>query len=242
MPKKSIELHSLQTAFDQLTEKVLSKDFLLTEYVVHKLKQVGHVITDVQKEYIRQQIQSGPVQDRIVIEGIEGENIALTQVDIDNLRNLLHDLEEDLEKLYQDTVDHASEVTLANCLNELPAELQQQNRVRRQFEKQLQGLWGDPLGLLEMALILATEMGDRVNDELRAEAADNNDLVFEVLARLHARACQISYEILTLLKAGYADGAMARWRSLYELVIVACFIQEKGQATAQSYIDHCAVS
>jgi hypothetical protein len=55
---------------------------------------------------------------------------------------------------------------------------------------------------------------------------------------MHARACQVAYEIFTLLKAGYADGAHARWRCLHEITVVAVFIAEAGRETAESYLLH----
>jgi hypothetical protein len=65
--------------------------------------------------------------------------------------------------------------------------------------------------------------------------------VFEALGRLTARACRISEEILVLLKAGYGQGGMARWRALHEVAVVATFIQENGDACAERYFKHEAV-
>ena len=38
-------------------------------------------------------------------------------------------------------------------------------------------------------------------------------------------------------KNGFADGAYARWRSLYELNVVSEFISENGEKTAKAYLD-----
>ena len=56
--------------------------------------------------------------------------------------------------------------------------------------------------------------------------------------RLHARACQIANEVVTLLNYGYADGAMARWRTLHEIAIVMNFLNAHGDNAAKRYIDH----
>jgi len=53
------------------------------------------------------------------------------------------------------------------------------------------------------------------------------------LARLYGRACQIGRKIELLLSNGFADGAEARWRTLHELTVVACFIYKHGEETAK---------
>lgn len=39
------------------------------------------------------------------------------------------------------------------------------------------------------------------------------------------------------MKNGFADGAYARWRSLYELSIIAAFITEHGESVAKKFIE-----
>ena len=62
-----------------------------------------------------------------------------------------------------------------------------------------------------------------------------------VVTRLHSRACQTMGEIIALLKAGYADGAMARWRTLHEISVILNFIVENGEDVAIKYADHKAI-
>ena len=59
------------------------------------------------------------------------------------------------------------------------------------------------------------------------------DYVFEALSRLLARACRIAEEVLVLLKAGYGQGALARWRALHEVAVVADLIAENGEDCAE---------
>lgn len=69
----------------------------------------------------------------------------------------------------------------------------------------------------------------------------NEPILKDVLIRLHVRACQITAEIITLLENGFADGAMARWRTLHEIGIVMTLIHDHGEALAIRYVDHMAV-
>lgn len=60
---------------------------------------------------------------------------------------------------------------------------------------------------------------------------------FVALKQLHGRACQEYLEIVFLLKNGFADGAYARWRSLYELSVIADFIGNNDEEVAKAYIE-----
>jgi hypothetical protein len=58
---------------------------------------------------------------------------------------------------------------------------------------------------------------------------------------LLVRACQVTDEIACLLEDGLADGAMARWRTLHEITVVAAVISQHGEGIAERYLAHQAV-
>lgn len=64
----------------------------------------------------------------------------------------------------------------------------------------------------------------------------------EALLILHMRACQTTLEILTLIENGLPDGAYARWRTLYEITVVAFFVSRFGDEAAERYMEHDVVS
>ena len=100
------------------------------------------------------------------------------------------------------------------------------------FRKRLTSSWGAGFSLLEMLITIATEAGNNW------KGPPQFPNLAEAHRRLHARACQIANEIVTLLRHGYADGAMARWRTLHEIAIVMDFLCAHGDAAAKQYIDH----
>ena len=59
---------------------------------------------------------------------------------------------------------------------------------------------------------------------------------YTALKYIHGRGLQQFLEIITLMKNGFADGAYSRWRSLYELNIIASFISKYGEEVAEAYI------
>ena len=62
-----------------------------------------------------------------------------------------------------------------------------------------------------------------------------------MVAALHKKGCAVATEILTLLRVGLADGATARWRSLYEVELIASFLAAHGEAVSERYHDHAAI-
>jgi hypothetical protein len=110
------------------------------------------------------------------------------------------------------------------------------------FRRRLQNTWGEGLDRLWLLLGLVREAGEQVNSEDRAAAVKSQDFVWDVLVRLHGRACRTGYEILTLLDAGLASAAHARWRSLHEVAAVAFFVKEQGPETAERYLLHGAAT
>lgn len=102
-------------------------------------------------------------------------------------------------------------------------------------------LWMEPFELLETYIYISQEIGDEFNQEFRPDAAKNNDLVFEVLIRLHGRACKTAFEMFVLMQKGFPEGALARWRTLHEIVVISFFIQKHGQNSAERYLLHDAV-
>lgn len=109
------------------------------------------------------------------------------------------------------------------------------------FQRRLLARWAKPLRLFSMLIGLAQQFGSDRNNWLRTKATAADRATIEALTRLHARACQVASEIEHLLKGGFADGALSRWRTLHELVVVAYFIQAKGSEVAERYLDHLEI-
>jgi len=97
--------------------------------------------------------------------------------------------------------------------------------------------WQEGIDQLELLIEIAIEAGESFNTRLRPGAVEKDDLLFDVIVRLHAKGCLISKEVLALLKNGYADGAHARWRAIHELSVTAMFLAKHGSDAVSSYTD-----
>jgi hypothetical protein len=115
----------------------------------------------------------------------------------------------------------------------------EQRRVER-FRVRLSKRWGDALNGFHLLIALSRDLGGAVATNVRVPTSDRPYLI-DVITRLHARACQVSLEVYTLLTSGLSDGAMARCRTLHEIAATAFFIHEHGEQTAERYVLHEAI-
>lgn len=146
-----------------------------------------------------------------------------------------------LPDIFRQTLDDSANALLVILKSDAPEMLEEHRQLRVGFEERLYERWGRALDLFEMVLVIAQEAGDKFRTQHEERAVRERDLVFWVLLRLHARACQIASEVLTLLRSGYATAAMARWRTIHELAVVMTLIKKHGQELAQRYLDWEAI-
>ena len=109
---------------------------------------------------------------------------------------------------------------------------------RQEFCRRLYRRWQRPLDGLARMVTIAREFSEMVGGPLQDSRTNANQHLIAVMVRLHARGCQVADEVLVLLKAGLADGAMARWRTLHEIAVVAMFIRDRGDSVAERYLLH----
>lgn len=135
-------------------------------------------------------------------------------------------------------LEESSDVLLAALRRTMSAAVERNRDSQATFETRLRERWQAALDLFEAIMITAREAGEHFNTAHRPQATAANDLVFEVLVRLHARACLTASEVLALLTSGHATGAHARWRTVHELAVVAYLIKGHGRDLAERYLLH----
>lgn len=173
-------------------------------------------------------------QDTITLEFTD-EDIERIGGDVDYfIANNLNDLISSL------SADLSSEI-LVTLKKNWPRASRLQKRESKRFRKQLATQWGGAISLLRMLLAIANEFGESISDELKDREDSPSPHLNDVLTRLHARSCQVTEEIVCLLEAGFADGAMARWRTLHEIAAVSMLIETHGEDIAERYALHEAV-
>ena len=108
------------------------------------------------------------------------------------------------------------------------------------FRERLFTTWESPIKRLDALIYGCTEISDEVNSDYRTSPGIRSAKL-NIATRLHARAVQVSCEISHLLKGGFADGAMARWRTLHETTAILIFIAEGDEDLAKRFTDFQSV-
>ena len=241
-------MNRLQELFETTLEECLdSRDFAL-KTVVRKIQEHGITLSKSGEQRIEKQLlESGWESDSLVLEdedidtneskGTPSEHISLDVTDAD-IAKYSDEVEAIVADMIPSLSDSTAESMLATIKRDAPSMLKEQRVSLQQFEDGLRTRWEKPLDLLELFISIATEAGADFNCESRKGDKRLGDAKFEALTRLHARACQVASETLVLLRSGYADGAHARWRTLYEIAVVSSFIRENDQDLAERYLLH----
>ncbi len=154
---------------------------------------------------------------------------------IDQIQEM--NIEGALSKLI-DTASHDELEYLKSKIFEISAERKSSALV---FIARQEQAWGKCFAVSDTMYILATEMGEAygryVEDNISVEKKAEKRYTFMALQHIHGRACQEFLEILYLMKLGFADGAYARWRSMYELCCIGSFIRKYGEQIAKQYYE-----
>jgi len=109
------------------------------------------------------------------------------------------------------------------------------------FHERLFEAWRAPLTRLDSLIAMCMEIGSEINAEYRSSEDCRSSSRRNTTTRLHTRAVQVANEISCLLKGGYADGAMARWRSLHESTVILAFLGRHDEALSNRYLDYQSV-
>jgi hypothetical protein len=218
---------------------------LMTEVFRRILRNRGLTVSDEHLLSLVQSIIQGEKSVELPGEGPD-QTISITDDDVDRA---MHELgaSQDANAVctVMRVVEELSPRILQSLYDTLPQALQEWHAAQRAFEERLYDRWKEGLDRLDMLITMAHEAGEMYVADLHRESAEAEPppepVLMEVLTALHCRACRTAREVVCLLKAGYADGAHARWRSLHELAVTAYFLLEHRVDTPQRYLDHAVV-
>lgn len=146
--------------------------------------------------------------------------------------------DEDLPELLRSMTEDTAKRTLRSLKTSWPNEQQMQESDLAGFRERMQHRWEKPLGQLRMLLTMVREWCGEVHAREQGATQSTGHKTRELLIRMLVRACQIADEVLCLLENGFADGAMARWRTLHEIAIVAAVVSQYGDEITERYIEH----
>ena len=147
---------------------------------------------------------------------------------------------ENVANAYLELINQMAEDSISSLLLQAEERVHLERQRAIHFERHNEQIWHDGFIASEMMYIIATESAQnyrKIFEDWSEEKQRQIHYKYLALLQLHGRACQQYLEVLCLLKSGFADGAFARWRSMYELCIVAYFISKNDETVAKAFYD-----
>lgn len=145
----------------------------------------------------------------------------------------------DLSKVFEDMYSRMADDTTSYMRDTMHEQVMMFRAEEQEFLSIQEQKWCKAFVASESMYIMVLEATDsyveHVN-ELPQEELKNHYYTFAAMLHIHGRALQQFLEIITLMKNGFADGAYARWRSMYELTMISSFITSHGERVAEAFI------
>ena len=167
--------------------------------------------------------------------------ISFTEEDLDEIKSVIQRVIEKTPDITLKAVKKTSSHLFQQISDEwIAGELIRQAEIE-DFRARIEDLWGEGLSYLRLLHICCQEYGEETWWKNKRSKSQTHKFRHSVLGRLHARGCQVTGEIICLLENGFADGAMARWRTLNEILVVAILISSNDEELAERYLLHDAI-
>lgn len=154
--------------------------------------------------------------------------------DIDS-KLIENEIDEEEYKAHISKISHVIYKTLAETEQE---EINDLNRRSDDFSSRNYNRWRAGFNKLQALKEISIEAGMEFQKQCLSNDKYLTDPLFGVLMRLHATSCRITGEIICLLKGGFPDGALARWRTLFEISVNCLVLNRYGNEAAIEYIKH----
>ena len=141
-----------------------------------------------------------------------------------------------MEKLDKEIIPDAA-TSIFNTLDlEKHRDYTELNLIHTEFESRLGHRWYQAFVSLHAIIRFSEEVVmDEIDIFLEQDNSTETKEIMNVLFKICSRSVQISKEVFTLLRSGYPDGALARWRSLHENNVVLNLLIKNFEDTDLTY-------
>ncbi len=121
-----------------------------------------------------------------------------------------------------DATHIASEVVKKELLTDIERMCTEEFLNEKERASEIMNNWRDGFvylqGIIKISEEVAISLVDTLNEENGIGEKERTILV--LLLKIHSKSIQMGKEVCLLLKNGYPDGALARWRSLHENTVI----------------------
>jgi len=137
---------------------------------------------------------------------------------------------------YESIVNLASKIFIDDIKDQEEENVKRVFSDHDEFIKRNRERWSVGFRKLHALREICLEAGMNFQEQFLKIPKYETDELIGVFLRQHAHACRISGEIIHLLEGGYPDAALARWRTLYEMVVTCLIIKKCGKEAAIDFI------
>lgn len=138
------------------------------------------------------------------------------------------------------TNDFSEDDKITDYLYMFGYKLREDNRLANiGFKNRIQQHYGLEFYYLELTEILSRELGTLYYKSIASK--EKISRTNEIILYQHIRSCSMYSEVIHLIKGGFGDGALARFRSLHENAVISEFIYKNGEDAAECYFDYLVV-
>ena len=234
-------MDALQNMFDAQIAEI--PRIFLERRIAKKLEEAGIEKPGKLPQQIAEHLLSGATEPFQSNEGPEDISLVFSTEDFDAVELAVANFidTKKLPAIVDQIINDVVAILLKSLKRNWPAERAMQYAEQTAFAERLEHRWGKALDLMRTLLTVSREWGQAVYKRKYEGNGGHPTLVDEVILRQHVRACQVTDEIITLLENGFADGAMARWRTLHEIAVVTSLISQHGIELAERYVAYQAV-
>ncbi|WP_018997399.1 DUF5677 domain-containing protein [Hirschia maritima] len=120
--------------------------------------------------------------------------------------------------------------------------LRRERKIIAGFEKRNLKRWKPAFDQIEILLYATRDIGGNFSTEFSDSTNSKDNYIFDALVQLHARGILVAAEAIHLLKGGFPDGAMTRWRTLHEVLVVSILLSQSSNEISYRYLVHQDIS
>ncbi|MGD6897094.1 DUF5677 domain-containing protein [Bacillus infantis] len=155
----------------------------------------------------------------------KGEELIKSGQD-DKVKKLL----EKIPSILNGSTDDTANSTYQSLLNTIHDMNSYEEDLNEYNQSSIKSYWYEALILLQAVIKISEESSIEMLEELNEkEIDDKDDLLYSVLFKIHSRSISMAKEILILLRNGFSDGSLARWRSLHESTVIFTLLTNNFQ-------------
>lgn len=146
------------------------------------------------------------------------------------------DLLEAVETAGSKALIHAGQTVYEAAKERLFEHAEGLHKARVHRQTQVEEFWKSAIDRLEVLRHAVEEWAQAA--EATKKGAFSTPYSAAALGGLIARAVATTGEVAVLCRNGYPDGALARWRSLHEVCVVAALLSAHGEPACERYVLH----